>query len=157
MVGDGSNRYQFIYAQDLAAACLQCMTYAQSNLFNIGSENVPTMADLYRSVISAANSRSHVVSLPRRATIALMKLSHRLGISPLGPYHYRMIAESFVFDTSRIRQELAWTPTLTNEKMMLEAFTYYRNHRDDIHSRSDVSAHSKAARMGIIRLLKWLS
>jgi hypothetical protein len=86
-----------------------------------------------------------------------MKLAHTLGVSPLGPYHYRMIAESFVFDTQRIRKELGWAPTLTNEEMMLRAFTFYREHRREIHSRTDVSAHSKAAPMGVIRLLKWLS
>ena len=34
----------------------------------------------------------------------MMQLAHKLNISPLGPYHYRMIAESFVFDTTRIRR-----------------------------------------------------
>jgi UDP-glucose 4-epimerase len=41
--------------------------------------------------------------------------------------------------------------------MMLRAFTFYREHRRAIHARTDVSAHSKAAPMGVIRLLKWLS
>lgn len=157
VVGDGSNRYQFIYAQDLASACIQCLAYDKSNLFHIGSENVPTMRGLYESVIRAAASRSRVASLPKGPTIAMMKVAHKLNLSPLGPYHYRMIAESFVFDTARIRRELGWTPTFTNEQMMLRAFEYYRAHRRDIHNRTDVSAHSKAAPMGIIRLLKWLS
>jgi hypothetical protein len=41
--------------------------------------------------------------------------------------------------------------------MMLLGFDYYRANRAGIGQRSDVSAHSKAAPMGIIRLLKWLS
>jgi hypothetical protein len=86
-----------------------------------------------------------------------MKAAHKLGVSPLGPYHYRMIAESFVFDTTRIKRELGWRPTLTNEQMMLRAFEYYRRNREAIHERTDVSAHSKAAPMGVIRLLKWIS
>ena len=157
VVGDGSNRYQFVYAQDLATACLLCLVYGKSNLFHIGSEHVPTMRAMYESVIREAGSNSRVAQLPRRTTIALMKLAHRLKLSPLGPYHYRMIAESFVFDTQRIRAELGWSPTLTNEQMMTRAFAYYRENRSAIHERTDVSAHSKAAPMGIIRLLKWLS
>jgi nucleoside-diphosphate-sugar epimerase len=112
---------------------------------------------MYERVIRAAGSKARVASLPRRPTIAMMQLAHKLGVSPLGPYHYRMIAESFVFDTSRIRRELGWTPTLTNEEMMLRAFSYYSENRRAIHARTDVSAHSKAAPMGIIRLLKWMS
>ena len=157
VVGDGSSRYQFIYAQDLATACLLCLSYEESNLFHIGSDDVPTMRGMYESVIRAAGSKARVASLPRTPTIAMMQLAHRLKVSPLGPYHYRMIAESFVFDTSRIRRELGWVPTLTNEEMMLRAFSYYSENRKAIHARTDVSAHSKAAPMGIIRLLKWMS
>jgi nucleoside-diphosphate-sugar epimerase len=157
VVGDGSSRYQFIYAQDLATACLLCLKYEESNLFHIGSDDVPTMRGMYESVIRAAGSKARVASLPRTPTIALMQLAHKLKVSPLGPYHYRMIAESFVFDTQRIRTELGWTPTLTNEEMMLRAFSYYSENRKAIHARTDVSAHSKAAPMGVIRLLKWMS
>jgi nucleoside-diphosphate-sugar epimerase len=157
VVGSGDSHYQFIFAQDLATACLKCLSYGDSNLFHIGSDNVPTMRAMYESVIRAAGSRSRVASLPKGPTIAAMKLAHKFGISPLGPYHYRMIAESFVFDTSRIKRELHWQPTLTNEQMMLRAFEYYRDNRQAIHERTEVSAHSKAAPMGIIRVLKWLS
>jgi nucleoside-diphosphate-sugar epimerase len=157
VVGDGSSRYQFIYAQDLATACLLCLQYEESNLFHIGSDDVPTMRGMYESVIRAAGSKSRVASLPRKPTVAMMQLAHKLKVSPLGPYHYRMIAESFVFDTQRIRKELGWAPTLTNEAMMLRAFSYYSENRKAIHARTDVSAHSKAAPMGVIRLLKWLS
>jgi UDP-glucose 4-epimerase len=157
VVGDGGNRYQFIYAQDLATACLLCVGYGGSNLFHIGADDVPTMRELYKGVVRAAGSRSRVASLPKGPTIALMKLAHRLHLSPLGPYHYRMIAESFRFDTRRIRSELGWSPTLTNQQMMLRAFEYYRENRRTIHGRTDASAHSRAAPMGIIRLLKWLS
>ena len=157
VVGDGSSRYQFIYAQDLVTACLLCLQYEESNLFHIGSDDVPTMRGMYESVIRAAGSKSRGASLPRTPTVAMMQLAHRLKVSPLGPYHYRMIAESFVFDTQRIRTELGWTPTLTNEEMMLRALSYYSENRKAIHARTDVSAHSKAAPLGIIRLLKWLS
>jgi UDP-glucose 4-epimerase len=157
VVGDGSNRYQFIYAQDLATACIQALGYDGSNLFHIGSDHVVSLKKVYEAIIHAANSRSRVASLPKGPTIAAMQLAHKLKLSPLGPYHYQMIAESFVFDTTRIRTELGWTPTLTNEEMMVRAYRYYSDNRRDIHARTDVSAHSKPASMGIIRALKWLS
>jgi UDP-glucose 4-epimerase len=157
VVGDGSNRYQFIYAQDLATACLQMLAYGKSNLFHIGSDDVPTMRGMYEAVIAEAGTKARVASLPKGPTIAAMKLAHALKISPLGPYHYKMIAESFVFDTTRIREELGWAPTLTNTEMMVRAFDYYHQNKRAIHERTDVSAHSKAAPMGVIRLLKWFS
>ncbi len=157
VVGDGSNRYQFIYAQDLATACLQALDYKGSDLFHIGSDHVVSLKEVYEAVIRAANSRSRVASLPKAPTLAAMQLAHRLKLSPLGPYHYQMIAESFVFSTARIRAKLGWTPTLTNEEMMVRAYRYYAENRRAIHNRTNVSAHSRPASMGIIRALKWLS
>ncbi len=95
--------------------------------------------------------------MPKGPTIAAMKLAFRLGLSPLGPYHYKMIAEDFCFDTTRIKERLGWNPTVTNEQMLYRAFQYYRDNRAEIHRRTDVSAHRQAAKMGVIRLLKWIS
>jgi UDP-glucose 4-epimerase len=157
VVGDGSNRYQFIYAQDLAQACVQTLEYHGSDLFHIGSDHVASLGDVYRAVILAAGTSARVSRLPKAPTIAAMKLAHKLGVSPLGPYHYRMIAEDFVFDTRKIRERLRWRPTLTNEEMMVTAYRYYAARKAEIHARTDVSAHSRPASMGVIRLLKWLS
>ena len=68
-----------------------------------------------------------------------------------------MIAKDFQFDTARIKRELGCRPTLTNEQMLSRAYQYYLQNRDDIQRRKDVSAHRQPARMGIIRLLKWVS
>jgi UDP-glucose 4-epimerase len=157
VVGNGDSVYQFIFAQDLATACISSLNYDRSNLFHIGSDDVPTMKGMYESVIREAGSRSRVASLPKTPTIAAMKVAHKLGVSPLGPYHYRMIAESFVFDTTRIKRELGWRPTLTNDQMMLRAFQYYRENRQAIHGRTGVFAHSKGAPTGVTRLPKWIS
>ena len=157
VVGDGGNRYQFIYAQDLADACLRAMGYAGSDLFHIGSENVRSLRAVYEAVIAAAGTKARVAELPKAPTLAAMQLAHKLGVSPLGPYHYRMIAEDFIFSTAKIRERLGWRPTLTNEEMMVKAFRYYSSQRVAIHARTAVSAHSKATPMGIIRLLKWIS
>lgn len=158
VVGNGGNRYQFIYALDLAAACMLAMDCGHSDTFHVGSDNVPTLREVYQAIIDAAGTGARVASLPERPTLLAMKLAHRLGISPLGPYHYRMIAEDFIFDTTRIRERLGWHPTLTNQEMMVKAYQYYQSRRDEIEARADeVSAHSRAAGMGVIRLLKWMS
>ena len=157
VVGGGANRYQFIYAQDLATACLLAMNYPHSDTFHIGSDDVNSLREVYDAVIQEAKSSSRVASLPKGPAIAAMKLAHRLGISPLGPYHYQMIAEDFLFDTRKIKGRLGWRPTLTNEQMLVRAYQYYAAQRDEIHARRDVSAHSKPASMGVIRLLKWIS
>jgi nucleoside-diphosphate-sugar epimerase len=156
-VGNGGNRYQFIYAQDLADAAIRGIAHPQSDVFNIGSDDVKTLREVYAYVIEKANSQARIGALPRDLTIMAMKVAHRLKVSPLGPYHYKMIAEDFIFDTTKIKQHMSWRPTLTNEEMLWRAYDYYSRNRREIKSRGAVSAHKQPAKMGIIRLLKTLS
>lgn len=157
VVGKGDNKYQFIYAQDLIDALIKALNYNKSNIFNIGSDDVKSLKEIYEYVIKNANTNARVASLPKNLSIFGLKLAHLLKISPLGPYHYKMIAESFMFDTSKIKKELKWKPTMTNEEMLFKAYKYYHDNLEDIKNRRDVSAHKKSADMGVIKILKWVS
>ncbi|MDR1190661.1 MAG: NAD-dependent epimerase/dehydratase family protein [Verrucomicrobiales bacterium] len=157
VVGGGRNRYQFIYAQDLADACLRALDYPRTEIFNIGSDHVKSFREVYQYVINRAGTGARVATLPRGPAILAMKIAYALGLSPLGPYQYKMIAEDFEFDTEKIKRELGWTPTLTNEEILYKSYQYYHEHRDEIRRRVNVSAHRQSAGMGVIRLLKWLS
>jgi UDP-glucose 4-epimerase len=156
-VGAGSNKYQFIYAQDLIAACVKTLDWKQSDIFHVGSDNVQSLREVYAEVIRGAGSHSRIGVLPRIPTLLAMLLAHALRISPMGPYHYKMISEDFLFDTSRIKSCLGWAPTLTNAQMLLKAYRYYDQNYDEIVARQDVSAHRRPASMGVIQLLKWVS
>lgn len=157
VVGGGKNTYQFIYAEDLVDACVKSLALTEPIVMNIGSENVRSFKEVYGDVIRRAGTKSRVGHLPKGLTLFAMKVAYMLGLSPLGPYQYKMIAESFEFDTTRIRKVLGWKPTVTNEEMLWRAYEHYRTHRTDIENRTGVSAHKQAAKMGIIRLLKWIS
>lgn len=157
IVGKGDNRYQFIYAADLLDAMLLAAECDGTHIFGIGSDDVPTMAGAFQAVIDGSESKSRLLRLPKAPMVLSMKIAHLLRISPLGPYHYRMIASSFVFDTSAIKRTLGWKPTLTNGQMLLKAYRYYHAHRAEIAARKNVSAHKQATKMGVIRVLKWLT
>lgn len=157
VVGGGENRYQFMYAGDLADACRLAYRAGASGVFNVGSDDVKTFREVYQYVIDRAGTGSRVASFPKALILPVMRLLYRLRLSPLGPYQYKMIAEDFQFDTSKIKSELGWKPTLTNEEVLWKAYEYYAANRREIEARTDVSAHKKPASMGAIALLKWLS
>lgn len=157
VVGGGKNRYQFIYAKDLVNAMLAALDYDKTDVFHIGSDNVPTFFEAYSYVIGKAGTKARVANLPRSIVIPVMKAAYALKLSPLGPYQYSMIAKSCVFDTTKIKETLHWQPTLTNEEMLYQAYRYYRENLGDIKHRADMSAHKRAAKMGVIKLLKWVS
>lgn len=157
VVGSGANHYQFIYAQDLIDAMLRVWNYRRSGTFGIGSDDVRSMREVYQYVIDQSGSGSRVMSLPKGPTLLAMRLAYLAKISPLGPYHYKMIAEDFSFDTSAIKRELVWAPTVSNHEMLYRAYRYYFNNRAEIQARRNVSAHRKASELGVISVLKWLS
>lgn len=157
LVGKGDNRYQFIYAKDLADACLRAIAYPKSDIFHIGSDQVTSLRETFDYVIKQSGSRSKTTPLPKAPLLFGMRLAHWLGISPLGPYHYRMIANNFVFDTSHLKQSLGWQPTLTNAEMLYKAYHYYQENRQSIQGANQSSIHKRGSKLGIIRLLKWLS
>jgi UDP-glucose 4-epimerase len=156
-VGGGQNRYQFVYARDLGQACVLGLKDGRG-IYNVGSDEVPTIREAYEYVVAQAGTSSRVAALPKAPTLAAMRLAGALKLSPLGPYHYRMIAEDFVFDTAKIKAELSWKPTLTNGEMLWRAYRHFHENLDEINGRTDVSTHRQAADMGpAIRLLKRLS
>ncbi|PIR53396.1 NAD-dependent epimerase [Candidatus Peregrinibacteria bacterium CG10_big_fil_rev_8_21_14_0_10_49_10] len=157
LVGGGENVYQFIYSEDLAHACLLAAQYNQSATFHIGSDRVRSFREVYAEIIRRAGTGARLSGIPRWIAIPLMRLAYVCHLSPLGPYQYNMIAGNFLFDTQKIKRELHWNPTCTNEEMLWKAYDYYHRHRREIEQREHVSAHKQAAKMGIIRLLKWLS
>lgn len=157
VVGDGSNRYSFISADDLADACLLAAQSERSGLYNIGSDNVPSMRQLYSSLMEYAGKKPRIISIPEAPTVMALKILNRLGLSPLGPYHYRMLAANFVFDTSKIKSEIEWRPTKTNTEILCSAYQYYIDNLDSINNATNVSAHHSKAKAGILNLLRMIS
>lgn len=156
MVGDGTNRYQFIYAKDLANAFELALDADYSEVFNIGSDDVKSFNEVYEYVIQKSKSKSRLFHFPKLPMILAMKICFFLGISPLGPYQYKMIASNFIFDTHKIKEKLGFEPTLSNEEMLLKAYEFYHKNKKEILNRKDVSAHNSVAKMGVIKILKWL-
>ncbi len=157
MLGSGANRYQFIAAVDLVDAQKRAIRQPGFHLYNIGSDNVPTLRELYESVIAYAGTTAQVASLPKGPAVGAMRMLHLLGLSPLGPYHYKMLAESFVFDTTRIQRELGWRATKTNTQMLIESYQWYIDHLDEVYHSGDKSAHRQPVKLQALELVKRFS
>lgn len=157
LIGSGNNRYQFIYANDLVNACKLAACYPKTKVFNIGCDNVPSLNDLFQGVIDLANSKSKIYHLPRFPFIPAMKMCYQLGISPLGPYQYNMIANNFIGDTTNIKNELNWRPTKSNIEMLADNYRYYTSNYDALHNSTELTGHRKAGKAGIINLVKLFS
>jgi UDP-glucose 4-epimerase len=157
VVGGGDNTYQLLYGADLADACLKAVQYQGNDLFHIGSDSPVSFRTMYESVAARAGTGARVASLPRALATLGMNIAYALGISPLGPYQTKLLSQNFVFDTTKIKEKLGWRPTLTNAEMLWKSYEYYRAHKEEIHNAPEEIKRTRIPKMGIIRVLKWLS
>src|SRR5882724_8426452 len=83
VLGRGNNLYQFVHADDLAAACLSAAKRQGATVYNIGAARFGTMRDTLAGLIAHAGTGSRVVSVAFRPAVTLMDWTSRLGLSPL--------------------------------------------------------------------------
>ena len=106
IVGNGKNKYQFIYVKDMVKAMKLALDYNNTTIFNIGYDRVRTFNEVYNYVIKKASSKSRLIHFPKLPMVITMKICYLLHLSHLGLYQYKMISSSFVFDISKIKKEL---------------------------------------------------
>jgi len=155
LIGEGNTRYQCIYAQDLIDAMLKSVSVLGSSIYNVGSDDVSSIREMYQAVIDRAGTGARVASVPRFPTIPFLRLLNRLKLSPIGPYQFRMLTGDFVFDCAKAKNELGWSPTLNNAEMLCLAFDYYVENRQLLETLG--SANSRSVSQGAIRLLRKIS
>ena len=154
-VGDGSLRYQCIYAQDLLDVLHKLLSYEKSDTFNIGSDRVPSFKEMYQDLARTTSSKSKIRSIPALLSLPPLKLFYHLGLSPMGPYQFRMLTRNFIFDTTHVKKELNWQPTLNNTEMLKLAYDFFVANKQLVKS-GKLSANSSAVKMGILNVLKYL-
>ena len=62
--GNGSNRYQFVHADDLADVCILAGAKPGPDVFNAGTDRFGTMRESLEALCAHAGTGSHVRSLP---------------------------------------------------------------------------------------------
>src|SRR4030095_11597758 len=118
----GTSRACFASAGDLGGPCPLAARSPGSHVYHVGSDRVKPLREVYAAVIEEAGTRSRLVALPAWPVNTALALFHKLGVSPLGPYHWRLLSQTFVFDTRRIQENLGWAPTRSNDEMLRDAY-----------------------------------
>ena len=109
------------------------------------------MRQLIENLIQNVGSKSSVKGVPFNVAVLGMKVTSKLGLSPLGDYHALMYGRSMYFDITDEMQELEWQPKYSNDEMFLETYKWYLKNRDEI-LKSDVnkSGHLSPVKQGIL-------
>jgi nucleoside-diphosphate-sugar epimerase len=156
LLGPGHNRYQFVHADDLARACVLADQRTESEEYLCGTDRFGTMRELLEGLVAHAGSSSSVRSLPFRPTQIAMKVTSKLGISPLGDYHSLMYGREMYFDITETSDRLGWKPKYGNAEMIAESYDWYVAHREEVLARKNASHHRSPVKLGILKLLELL-
>ena len=154
VLGRGDNLYQFVHSDDLADACVRAAGRPGPELFNVGAERFGTMRETLEILTRHAGTGSRVVSVPMWPAGALMTLTSRARLSPLGAYHTLMYGRSMYFDVSKTKRLLDWSSRYSNGEMFCQSYDWYLAHRPQVMARTSGSPHTSAVRQGVLR---WVS
>ena len=158
VLGDGSNKYQFVDVWDVCSALEKASHLTGFDVYNIGADNILTLRELYEGVIRFAHSSSKIVGIPYGISMFFMALLDKLNLSPLGVYQYSMIGRSIYFDTTKIKTKLHWTAKMTNLDTFIENYKWYVAHKGNFATIGGaISANRSVPKMGILKLLKFFS
>jgi nucleoside-diphosphate-sugar epimerase len=156
VLGDGSNRYQFVHSDDLADVCLRASDRDGPGVFNVGTDRFGTMRETLSALCEYAGTGATVRTVPTVPAAAAMHLSARLGITPFAPYHWLMYSKSMWFDLEHLRDQLDWTPSWSTDEMFAQSYDWFVANRGDVDDAS-ASHHRRTARQGGLRAVKRMS
>jgi dTDP-glucose 4,6-dehydratase len=124
LLGKGMNRFQFVHVEDVAAACLVASRHpaAVGEAFNVGSVDVPPMRKMVEEIILQVGSTSIIRSIPVFAARLGVALLNPFGKSPLAPEHLAIAIIDYVFDVTKARQMLGWTPLWGNVDAVMDTY-----------------------------------
>ena len=153
VLGDGSNRYQFVHADDLAEVCLLASRSSGPAIVNAGTDRFGTMREALESLCAHAATGSSVRSLPAGPTSVAMRAAAGLGLAPFAPYHWIMYSKSMWFDITHAREALGWQPQFSNDEMFAASYDWFVANRARTEN-AGASHHRTSAKQGGLRLVK---
>lgn len=154
VLGDGSNRYQFVHAHDVATACILAGERPGAATYNIGAEEFGTMRQTVAALCEYAGTGAHVTSLPIGLTSRAMQATSRLGLAPFGPYHWLMYSKSMWFDLAPAVEELGWRAEYTTDAAFRDSYDWFLAHRATLSSQGAGSPHRRLAKQGLLGTAK---
>ncbi|MBB4200763.1 epimerase [Rhodoblastus sphagnicola] len=157
IIGSGDNLFQFVHAEDIADASIYSCLKHVPGVFNVGAEKFGTLREDLEFLCQHAGTGSKVVSLPTGLTIATLQTLDKVGLSPLGPWHYLTYHKPFHFDSEPAFAALGYRPRYDNRSMLTDSYDWFVNNFDASKVKAGASTHKRPVKQGILRVLKALS
>ncbi len=156
MIGNGENPYQLLDVDDLCDAIWSCLTLPREtvdDVFNIGAAEYGTMREDWQAVLDRAGYGRHIVGLPARPAIAILRFLERLHLSPLYAWVYETAGKESFVSIEKARKALGFKPKYSNKAALVRNYDWYVDHLQEFAGRSGVS-HRVPWKQGLLALAK---
>lgn len=158
VLGRGDNPYQLLDVKDLCEVIWLCLTRERElvdDTYNVGAKMFGSMRDNFQSVLDRAGHGRHVVGLPQRPAVWLLRRLEALHLSPLYGWIYETAGQESEVSIERLQQRLGFTPRFSNRDALQRNYDWYVEHRAEFRGRSGVS-HRVPWKHGVLTVAKWL-
>jgi len=156
LLGNGRNKIQLLYSEDLAECCYLSSLKKGSYIFNIGSKEFSSLKEDLGYLIDYAGTGSKFFWAPAGPSIFGLKILDKLRLSPLAPWHYLTFHKDFYFNNLRAKKILGWKPKLGNKEILKIAYDSYVENRSKRKDGEYGTSHRKSLKQGVLGLLKWI-
>jgi len=152
ILGDGSNKLQFVSASDLFIAIEKSLNLKGKHVYNIGCEKVETMKETFEYLINKTGSKSKIRHFNKNLGLLILKILSFLRLINFIDYHNKILVSNIVLDISRIKKDLNFAPTKSTAELMLDAHNFYLNN-----SNANQKGSAIKPKMGFFSVIKFIS
>ncbi len=156
VIGNGEMEFQFVHAHDLMDAYMLALDLGKPGIYNVGAAEYGTLKQGLNHLISYANTKSKVKSIPAWLAINSLRLLDLVGLSPLAPWHYLTYHKPFYFDVEPLTR-LGWQPKYSNDQMFRESYDWFQQNYQKLQAEKAGSAHRRPVKEKMLWLLKQFS
>jgi nucleoside-diphosphate-sugar epimerase len=136
-LGDGSNRIQMVYVDDVVNACILAAGSEKSKgeAFNIAARDPPTVRAELEELIKYANSKSRFKPFPSSLVRPFLILTRMFGMAAVGKEVYSLGDQTFVLSTEKAERILGWRPTIGNVEGLKKSYDWFATNHDKVKPR----------------------
>lgn len=126
LIGNGTNRYQFISVFDCVKFLAASINLeASSGIYNIGSQNPPTIHELLTKLINSADSSSFLIKTPPRVTKFILNFLDSVGFPILFPEQFIIADQDYLLDINKLEKEFKMLPEYSDIDMIISGYKSY--------------------------------
>ena len=152
ILGDGSNRLQFVSASDLFIAIEESLKLKGKHVFNIGCEKVETMKETFEYLIKETGSKSKIRHFNQKLGLIILRILSFLRLINFIDYHNKILVSNIVLDISKIKKDLNFLPSKSTAELMLDAHKHYINNTN-----KNQKGSATKPKMGFFSVIKFIS